>query len=95
MRRISEVICESIRACCGMGKNEHDKTDEYLLDNPDFKKITRCDYLTRKNNEIRHETWNELNDILIKIIKEKKYDWESLETCDWDGMKKFDWDNFK
>lgn len=89
MRRISEIICESIRACCEMGKNEHFKSDEYILDNPDFKKITQADFLTRKNNEVRHETWDELNDVLIKIIGEKKYDWESLETCDWDNLKKF------
>lgn len=95
MRRISEIICESIRACCEMCEKEHDKMDEFVKDSPDFKKITQADFLTRKNNEVRHDTWNELNEVLIKIIKEKKYDWESLETCDWDNLKKCDWDSLK
>jgi hypothetical protein len=91
MRRISEIICESIRACYEMCKKEHDKMDEFILDNPDFKKITELDFLTRKNNETRHETWNELNETLFKIIKEKKYDWESLEKKDWDNLRS--WEN--
>lgn len=77
MRRISEIICESIRACHEMCKNEHAKMGEFVLDNPDYLKIAKLDYLTRKNNEIRHDTWNELNDALSKIIEEKKYDWET------------------
>jgi len=91
MRRISEIICESIRACYEMSKKEHDKMDEFITDNPNFKKITELDFLTRKNNEIRHETWNELNETLLKIIKEKKYDWESLEKKDWENLKS--WEN--
>jgi hypothetical protein len=78
MKRISEIICESIRACHEMCKYEHAKMIEYALDKPDFEKIARLDFLTRKSNEIRHETWNELNETLSQIIKEKKYDWEDL-----------------
>ncbi len=95
MRRISEIICESIRACCEMMEKEHFKMDEFVLDNPDYKKITQADYLTRKNNEIRHETWDDLNGTLIKIISDKKYDWKSLETHDWDELKKFNWETLK
>ncbi len=90
MRRISEIICESIRACCEMCKKEHGKMDEFILDNPDYKKITELDFLTRKNNEVRHETWNELNETLLKIIREKKYDWESLKKTDWCDLKNWE-----
>jgi hypothetical protein len=90
MRRISERICESIRACCEMCKKEHDKMDEFILEAPDFKKITELDFLTRKNNEVRHETWNELNDTISEIIKNKKYDWENLEEKDWDELRSWE-----
>lgn len=93
MRRISEIVCESVRACFEMCHMEHFKMDEFIKDSPDFKKITQADYLTRKNNEIRHDTWNDLNDTLTKIIKEQKYDWENLETFDWYDLKKGDWES--
>lgn len=93
MRRISEIICESIRACFEMCDKEHFKMDEIIKDNPDFRKITQADYLTRKNNEIRHDTWNELNITLIKVIEEKKYDWKNLGTCNWDDLKKGNWES--
>ncbi len=93
MRRISEIVCESIRACFEMCEKEHFKWDEYVKDEPDLKKIAQADFLTAKNNQIRHDTWNDLNDTLNTIIKEKKYDWENLETCDWNDLRKGDWES--
>jgi len=93
MRRISEVICELIRADFEMCEKEHFKMDEFTLDKPDFKKITQADFLTRKNNEVRHDSWNELNESLATIIREKKYDWEGLEFHDWCDLTRFSWDN--
>ena len=59
-----------------MNRSEHYKSDEYEKDSPDVKGITRADAATRNNNEIRHETWNEINSNMLKIIQEKKYEWE-------------------
>jgi hypothetical protein len=95
MRRVSEIVCELIRACFEMCKEEHFKMDEFSLENPDFKRITQADFLTRKNNEIRHDSWNELNETLISIIREKKYDWEKIEEHDWAELKKYGWDEIK
>jgi len=80
MKRISETICESIRACCEMNRSEHYKSDEYEKENPDFSGIAKADFDTRNSNEIRHETWNELNMSLGTIIKEKKYEWTPTEV---------------
>ena len=93
MKRISETICELIRADFEMCEKEHLKMDELLLDVPDFKKITQADFLTRKNNEVRHDSWNELNESLATIIQEKKYDWERMESRDWWDLTRFSWDN--
>lgn len=93
MRRISEIICESVRACFEMCEKEHYKWEEYVKDKPNLRKIAQADFLTGKNNEVRHDTWNDLNEALITIIKEKKYNWEEMETCDWDDLKKCDWNS--
>jgi len=95
MRRISEIICELIGSCFEMCKEEHLKMDEFSLEKPDFKRIMQADYLTRKNNEIRHDSWNELNETLNSIIREKKYYWEEMTVRDWNELKKYNWNNIK
>ena len=84
MRRVSEIICESIKACCMMGLSERDK-----MSHPDSQRFKTLDFITRKNNEIRHETWGELEKVIVEIISEKKYDWKDLKSKDWDGLRGF------
>jgi len=92
MRRISEVICELIRADFEMCDKEHFKMDEFAKEKPDFKRITQADFLTRKNNEVRHDSWNEINENLSTTIRENSYDWENMKTNDWKDLKIYGWD---
>lgn len=80
MRRISEIISEQIMSCCECHRTEHGKMDEFNKSNRDCDKIMELDGIMRKNNENRRSLWNELNNTLFELIKNKKYDWEDINN---------------
>lgn len=80
MRRISEIICEQILSSCECHRTEHGKMDEFFKNDRDYDKIMELDAIMRKNNENRRNLWNELNETLFELIKNKKYDWENTDN---------------
>ena len=80
MRRLSEIICEQIMACCELNRTEHGKMDEFSKSGRDCGKIMELDALMRINNEKRRTLWNELNETFSTIIENKKYEWKDINN---------------
>lgn len=80
MRRLSHIIIEQIMCCCELNRTEHSKMDEFYKIDRDCDKIMELDAIMRKNNERRRELWNELNETLLELIRDRKYDWEDTDN---------------
>jgi len=80
MRKISEIICDLIDCHWEIHCVEHVKMDEFDKGfTMDHHVVAHCDKRMRIRSEERKALFNELNEFLAIIIKEKKYDFKLEE----------------
>ena len=77
MRKISKIFCDLISCHWEIHCVEHVKMDEFDKGfTMDRKIVAECDKRMRIRSEERKALFNEMNEVLSTIIKEKKYEFE-------------------
>jgi len=77
MRKISEIFCDLIFCHWEIHCVEHIKMDEFDKGfTMDSKVVAYCDKRMRVRSEERKGLFNEMNEVLATIIKEKKYNFK-------------------
>jgi len=77
MRRISAIFCDLVSANWHMHRAETVKTEIMMIgEKMDHRLVAELDKKTREMNEKRKALFNEMDDILEILIKNRSYNWE-------------------